>query len=203
MVPQSRRETGKVGHLVRQRVLTAVRVFVEAVRLAAARAQAKRSLGHIDHFDAECWFDTGEELDVPPLPELPPVLDLDPESLAPVPLFQGKFFRRIQSVRVFEDGKRSLTDIRVPNGERYFACEVFDRPVTGCPAILDSYLQSGALILPPGCLPRSPKFASFASLRPRIRFIAKLLSTRPKKTVFVSRLIVAMPPLRPFACCGI
>jgi enediyne polyketide synthase len=108
-----------------------------------------------NHFETECWFGVVEAVNLAQMTGLPDTLNLDPESFAPVPLFQGKLFRRIESVRVLDDGKRSLTDIRVPKGERYFEDAKWDRPVTGCPAILDSYLQSGTLILPPGCLPTS------------------------------------------------
>jgi len=77
----------------------------------------------------------------------------DPEDFSPVPLFQGKFFRRISAIRKLELGKESLTEIRVPEGERYFGGGWEQATVTPSPALRDACLQSGALILPPGCLP--------------------------------------------------
>jgi len=113
-----------------------------------------------NHFEAECWFEnrTNEDalasraFDLPqPLPE---PLDLDPETLSPIPLFQGKFFRRIESIRTRAMGQESLTEIQVPTGERYFRRVPEESPVTPSPAVRDACWQSGALILPPGCLPR-------------------------------------------------
>ena len=111
-------------------------------------------------FEAECWFGNPTQDDVVvsrtlalPRP-LPEPLDLDPETLNPVPLFQGKFFRRIENIRRRNMGRESLTEIRAPTGEQYFQGIPDERPMTPSPAMRDACWQSGALILPPGCLPR-------------------------------------------------
>ena len=110
-----------------------------------------------NHCEAECWF--GETPTIAPptldLPHpLPAPLDLDPESLSPVPLFQGRFFRRIESVLRRDMGVESLTQIRVPAGEQYFHGLPEAHLATPSPATRDASWQSGALILPPGCLPQ-------------------------------------------------
>lgn len=106
-----------------------------------------------DHFSAECVF-TGEAdaTDLPGFPvPLPRKLRLDPEGFSPEPLFQGKFFRRITSVRLL-DASESITDVGVPAEERYFAG--IEAPLfTSSPAARDACLQSGALLLPGGYLP--------------------------------------------------
>lgn len=84
---------------------------------------------------------------------LPPSTGLDPESFHPVPLFQGQFWRRIASIRTLEPERASLTDIRVPAGERYYEARFDQIPRTPSPVVRDACLQSGALILPPGYLP--------------------------------------------------
>lgn len=88
-----------------------------------------------------------------PRPALPAPIGKDPEAFSPVPLFQGKFFRRITAIRKLEMEKESLTELRVPEGERYFGEGCEQAPVMPSPALRDACLQSGALILPPGCLP--------------------------------------------------
>jgi hypothetical protein len=113
-----------------------------------------------DLFEAECWFESptkegapfSRDLDLPQ--PLPARLDLDPETLSPIPLFQGKFFRRIESIRRRNMGEESLTEIRVPTGEQYFQGVPEEPSMTPSPAVRDACWQSGALILPPGCLPR-------------------------------------------------
>jgi enediyne polyketide synthase len=112
-----------------------------------------------NHFEADCWFGKVPETAALPshtlsLPRpLPARLDRDPEEFNPVPLFQGKFFRRIEAIRTLDFGKMSLTEIRTPTRERYFQNAFDFSPATPSPALRDAYLQSGALILPPGCLP--------------------------------------------------
>lgn len=108
---------------------------------------------HESHFAAECWFGLDDEVPGPPIPEIPDVLDVDPESFSPVPLFQGKLFRRIEAIRICDANEKCLTDLRAPDRERYYASRDFDPPAIGSPAVVDSCLQSGALILPPGALP--------------------------------------------------
>jgi NAD(P)-dependent dehydrogenase (short-subunit alcohol dehydrogenase family)/acyl-CoA thioesterase FadM len=107
-----------------------------------------------DHFTAECWFGLSPH---PPAKIPPPgdPLDLNPEVFSPSPLFQGKFFRRIAAVREHAMEDRCVTDIAVPSAESYFGSAVHPGPVVSCPAVQDAFLQSGAIILPPGCLPVS------------------------------------------------
>jgi enediyne polyketide synthase len=112
-----------------------------------------------NYFEAECWFESQSKVSVLPpnlaLPRpMPEPLALDPETLCPIPLFQGKFFRRIQAIRCKTMGRQSLTDIQVPAGEQYFQSVPEEAPITPSPAVRDACWQSGALILPPGCLPR-------------------------------------------------
>jgi enediyne polyketide synthase len=111
-----------------------------------------------NHFEAEGWFELPQEAQLPPalpLPQpLPAPLALDPESFSPIPLFQGKFFRRIQAIHRLMMDQESLTEIEVPNGEQYFQGLPEEAPLTPWPVVRDACWQSGALILPPGCLPR-------------------------------------------------
>lgn len=110
-----------------------------------------------DHFSAACIFGS-EPLqadELPMLPYLPEPLPQNPEDFSPVPLFQGKFFRRITAIRALEMGKESLTEVQVPDGERYYSKPHEQIVVTPSPAARDAFLQSSALILPPGCLPES------------------------------------------------
>nr|WP_294543324.1 type I polyketide synthase [uncultured Rhodopila sp.] len=107
-----------------------------------------------DHFAAECWFGLSPELPA----EIPPPgdpLDLNPEDFSPSPLFQGKLFRRIVAVREHAMEDSCVTDIAVPSAEAYFRSGVHPSPIVTCPAVQDAFLQSGAIILPPGCLPVS------------------------------------------------
>lgn len=115
------------------------------------------------HFAAECWFglpapDAGEP--GPTRPSAAP-LAVDPESLWPSPLFQGKFFRRIARVLTRNREQECCTLIEPVKNERYFGAPLPGRLRTGHPVIRDSCLQTGALILPPGCLP-----TRIAELRP-------------------------------------
>jgi acyl-CoA thioesterase FadM/NADP-dependent 3-hydroxy acid dehydrogenase YdfG/phosphopantetheinyl transferase len=107
-----------------------------------------------DHFAAECWFGIPPDLpsEIPP-PDDP--LDLNPEDFSPSPLFQGKLFRRIMAVREYAMEDRCVTDIVVPSAEAYFGSAVHPGPIVTCPAVQDAFLQSGAIILPPGFLPVS------------------------------------------------
>ncbi len=116
----------------------------------------------IDNFqrnfvEATCWFGlpdaTTENLPICPMLPLP--LATDPEVFCPSPLFQGKFFRRIASVRILEMEKQSLTDIRIPAMTDYYHGPWSKIPASPYPAIRDAALQSGAISLPPGFLPVS------------------------------------------------
>jgi len=107
-----------------------------------------------DHYSAECFFglDSGESEAASFPSPLPERLWIDPETFVPEPLFQGKFFRRISSIRVLGREGESITDVSVPGGERYFADD--EMPLfTPSPAARDAFLQSGALALPFGYLP--------------------------------------------------
>ena len=110
-----------------------------------------------NHCEAECWFGEEHSGSSPPdfqLPQpLPGPVNQNPEEFSPVPLFQGKFFRRITAIRKLAANEESLTEIRVPTGERYFRRVPDDALVTPSPVVRDACLQTGALILPPGCLP--------------------------------------------------
>ena len=55
----------------------------------------------LNHFEAECWFGlpAPAQENLPVCPPLLEPLDKNPEDFSPVPLFQGKFFRRIMSIR--------------------------------------------------------------------------------------------------------
>lgn len=111
---------------------------------------------HDSHFEAECWFGVpapGEEPACPPLPDL---LAKDPEDFHPVPLFQGRFFRRIAGIReATSDGTRfsGVSDLAVPHGERYYAAGLDQGCRTFAPCLRDACLQSAALLVPPGVLP--------------------------------------------------
>ena len=127
-----------------------------AVRVRVA-IRSERDGFKQNHFAAECWFEKERNNSRSPgfpLPEsLPEPLNKDPEEFSPVPLFQGKFFRRITAIRKMTMGEESLTEIQVPVGEQYFRHIPDDAPATPSPVVRDACLQSGALILPPGCLP--------------------------------------------------
>ncbi|MBI3798495.1 MAG: SDR family NAD(P)-dependent oxidoreductase, partial [Deltaproteobacteria bacterium] len=108
-----------------------------------------------NHFTAECVFclEMPQATDLPTLPQVPEPLAQDPENFSPVPLFQGKFFRRITAIRTLRMAQESLTDIQVPDGARYYNSHYEQSTLTPYPVARDAFLQSGALILPPGCLP--------------------------------------------------
>lgn len=108
-----------------------------------------------NHFQAECFFGlkTPKSVDLPECPPLPEPLDKNPEEFSPAPLFQGKFFRRIAAVRKLDMGRECITEVKVPQGEEYFKGLGQDRLLTSSPAARDAFLQSGALLLPPGYLP--------------------------------------------------
>lgn len=136
-----------------------------------------------NHFDAECWFGLpAQELATLPIcPALPEPLDKNPEDFNPVPLFQGKFFRRIAAIRRMTPNEESITDLIVPDGERYYSQPRDQHSLTPSPALRDAFLQSGALTLPPGCLPERIKELRFFALpKPttRVHCKATILSQR-------------------------
>lgn len=107
-----------------------------------------------NNFTTECVFGlVPQAADLSLLPRVPEALEKDPEDFSPIPFFQGKFFRRIVAIRMLQMGKESLTDIQMPDGERYYNNHHEQAVLTLSPAAQDSFLQSGALIIPPGCLP--------------------------------------------------
>ena len=106
-----------------------------------------------NHFEAECWFDLPSSEALSECPPVPEPLDLDLADFSPIPLFQGKFFRRIAAIRKLETHRASWTDVLVPQRERYFGAELPQTVVTLSPASRDAFLQSGALVIPPGSLP--------------------------------------------------
>jgi enediyne polyketide synthase len=110
-----------------------------------------------NHFEAECWFGLPSPAaeTLPACPPVPERLDRNPEDFSPVPLFQGKFFRRIAAIRKLETSSESWTDVLVPEREQYFSKELPQAVVTLSPAARDAFLQSGALVIPPGSLPET------------------------------------------------
>jgi enediyne polyketide synthase len=105
-----------------------------------------------DQYSAECLFGLNDSQAYPfPYP-LPERLWINPEAFVPDPLFQGKFFRRISSIRFLDRDSENITDVSVPEEEKYFSTE--EMPLlTPSPAARDAFLQSGALSLPFGYLP--------------------------------------------------
>lgn len=109
------------------------------------------------HFEARCWFGlpAPKPEELPRCPPLPEPLTLDPEQLCPEPLFQGKFFRRITAVRKREMVCESIADVECPEREAYYGDGRSQGTVTPSPAARDTFLQVGAIAVPPGCLPVS------------------------------------------------
>lgn len=102
--------------------------------------------------EAECWF--GVEPSVQSEFFVPGQDDAgdNPEDYSPHPLFQGKFFRRIQRIIKMEAEDESLTELRVPDGARYYS-RGSQSTITPYPALRDAFLQSGLLVISPGSLP--------------------------------------------------
>ncbi|MCD4732290.1 MAG: SDR family NAD(P)-dependent oxidoreductase, partial [Bacteroidales bacterium] len=115
-----------------------------------------------NHFEADCYFDDDDNDEkMIKCPEIPEPIDRSPEEFSPMPLFQGNFFRRIKTIRKMEFEKESITEIQIPENEIYFNGSHKNTTVTPYPAARDSFLQSGGLILPPGCLPSSIEEITF------------------------------------------
>jgi enediyne polyketide synthase len=89
-------------------------------------------------------------------------IDLDPESLHPDPLFQGRLFRNIEALFVRED-TRAVSQVRVPAGAKYFSEPGF-RLATASPAAQDSFLQTGGVVAPRGYLPTGIARAQWSRL---------------------------------------
>jgi hypothetical protein len=94
-------------------------------------------------------------------------------------LFQGKFFRRIARIRKLALGEESLTEVQAPVGERYFGEAAAPACATASPALRDALLQSGALILPPGCLPS--RLGEVRWIRPPVPAENLLCATRVRQ----------------------
>ena len=114
----------------------------------------------VDHFSGLCVYDAGgaetaesslQSFAAPARVDGPGV---SVDGFVPVPLFQGDLFQHIQGIHHLEPGTESLTTVRIPD-VRYFGPAGDERLRTGSPAARDSFLQSGALLLPPGTLPRA------------------------------------------------
>ena len=105
------------------------------------------------HLTADLVF--GEELQVPAqaLPGLNGDIGKHPDEFNPVPLFQGKFFRRISTIRKIEYENEVICDITIPERERYYSAELPRDTVMPSPAARDAFLHSGILALPPNSLP--------------------------------------------------
>ena len=108
---------------------------------------------HENHFEAECWFGLPVPDSLPACPSFVEILPVSPEDFNPVPLFQGKLFRRITAVRKMERERECHADILVPGGERYFGAALPQDVAMPSPAMRDAFLQTGALVLPHGTLP--------------------------------------------------
>ena len=108
-----------------------------------------------DNVVAEFIFDNTQKPadDIPEFVEIKEKLDINPETLFPSPLFQGKLFRRISEIKKRDELKESITEINFPSGEKYFSDKFSDKIITRSPAARDAFLQSGLLILPLGSLP--------------------------------------------------
>lgn len=108
-----------------------------------------------NYFEAECLFGlpSPDPDDLPIVPRLPERLPMDPEDLSPIPIFQGKLFRRIAAVRKLEAGTESITEVSVPEDEAYYNGQHKQITMTSSPAARDAFLQSGVIVLPAGYLP--------------------------------------------------
>ncbi|HJO93204.1 MAG TPA: SDR family NAD(P)-dependent oxidoreductase [Victivallales bacterium] len=104
--------------------------------------------------EANCIFYSNdiEKKYLPEFPELDKPLDVIPENFYPDVLFQGKFFRRISDIYKMEKEKSCITALEVPANEEYFENRKL-KTALPYPALRDSLLQTGLLILPNGSLP--------------------------------------------------
>ncbi len=111
-----------------------------------------------DHFEIRCVFGLPQP-DPETLPRLPALptepYGKNPEDFAPVPLFQGRFLRRISKIFAIKEDEETLTELTVPEAARYYGNEFEQQTQTPSPAIRDSMLQAAALMAPPGYLPES------------------------------------------------
>jgi enediyne polyketide synthase len=111
-----------------------------------------------DHFEIDCIFGMEKPAvgEFPICPELPAdPYPKSPESFAPSPLFQGRFFRRITKIFDIQPGEQTLTEITVPVNAQYYSNDFNQLTVTPTPAIRDTMLQAAGLMAPAGYLPES------------------------------------------------
>jgi hypothetical protein len=108
-----------------------------------------------NHFELECFFGepTSKTTDHPPFSSLSEPLEIDPELLHPLPLFQGKFFRNVTSIYKLNMLKESITKVKVPDCLRYFNRNQKETIIIPYPAANDAFFQSGAIALPEIFLP--------------------------------------------------
>jgi len=119
-----------------------------------------------NHFELQCVFGLPHKTDdIPACPTLPGTSHpKGPEEYSPSPLFQGTFLRRITKIYDIKEADETLTEITAPAGAEYYG-DGFDQTTRmPSPAVRDSMLQAGALMMPPGYLPES--FEEVRVLRP-------------------------------------
>ena len=110
-----------------------------------------------EHFTMTALFDHGtadSAKGIDPA-SIPGPLDLDLEEFKPLPLFQGKLFQHIVSIRQRDVGIRGITEIRTPHQAAYFGNDFDIATATPAPAMRDAFLQSAGLVLSQMCLPVS------------------------------------------------
>ncbi len=146
------------------------------------------------HFSALCVFaaETSAKAADIEFPRERRSLGMNPEELSPTPLFQGKFLRRIADIHLMAKGDDCVTEVEIPDGERYFEDRMGHVVVTGSPVARDSYLQSGLLILPAGSLPaRIERVAFGRCVKPGEKVLCRVKVRRKlSDTEFVSDLAV-------------
>lgn len=124
------------------------------------------------YFTAEIVFDA----DNTPPEIAPPAcnvsIEKDPEDFNPAPLFQGKFFRRIEDIHKIEFVTEVITTVRIPKNERYYSRGLPEATALPSPAARDAFLHTGILALPEGSLPASIKrMRIFSPVKPEAHVI--------------------------------
>lgn len=119
-----------------------------------------------DHFSIRCVFGSPQnKSDIPVCPALPATpYAKSPEEFSPSPLFQGAFLRRITKIYDIKEAEETLTEIMVPVLAEYYGNGFDQTTRMPSPAVRDSMLQAGALMMPPGFLPES--FEEVRAMRP-------------------------------------
>ncbi len=134
-----------------------------------------------NHFRADCIFgaDSTHVSQIPSCPNLPEKLPVSPEDFSPTPLFQGKFMRRISAIYKLETSSESITEIKVPEDEKYFGNVTNKSLLTVSPAARDSALQSGALLMPTGYLPvEMDELRIYRNMKPGSRIICHVIGQK-------------------------